>query len=1294
MPLTMLEDRALLSRRLEETLQKRHGSKVLFRQLTGLEKRLEASIRKRERRLSKRPQVTYPKTLPITSHRDQIIQAIKKHQVVIVSGETGCGKSTQLPKMCLEAGRGISGIIGCTQPRRIAATTIAHRIAEELGESLGQSVGYKIRFKDKTGLDTFVKVMTDGMLLAETQGDPNFWAYDTLIIDEAHERSLNIDFLLGIIKTLLPERPELKIIITSATLETEKFSGAFGGAPVLYVGGRLYPVSVEYMPIDPELEDTGEMTYVDMAVKAVDRLRTQRRFGDILIFMPTEQDILETCERLTGRRYPGTTVLPLFARLRASEQGRVYSVTGPKIVVATNVAETSLTIPGIRVVIDTGLARVSQYLPRTRTTSLPISPVSRSSADQRKGRCGRVQKGVCIRLYPEEDYESRPAFTPPEILRSNLAEVILRMMFLNLGDPASFPFLDKPKARSIKDGHDLLLELGAIARQGAEHVLTEKGRLMAHMPLDPRISRMMLEAQKEGCVSEVAVIASALSIQDPRERPAEKADQADQMQAPFKDQGSDFITLLNIWNRYHSEWAALKTQNKMRKFCKAQFLSFPRMREWVYTYDQITTILKDQKIPLRTKGKALADDALHEGIHRSILSGFLSNIAIKKEKNIYQAARGREVMVFPGSTLFNKNATWIVAAEMVKTSRLFARTAAKINEKWLEALGGGLCKSTVFDPHWNENRGEVRAYEQVTLYGLVIVPRRSVSYGPINPEEAHEVFVRSALVEGNVKESLPFLTHNLTLIKKVRAMEDKLRRRDILVSDDRVADFYSQNLQGVYDMATLKKVIRERGGDRFLRFGEEDLLVFQPDPSELARYPDLTAIRKGRFKTTYKFSPGEEEDGVTVHIPTGVVSHVPPESLEWPVPGLLREKVTALIKGLPKRYRKQLVPVNRTVDVIMGEIEREDRSLLSSLADFIYRRFGVDIPASVLGEVPIPEYLRTRIALTDHRGREVKAGRDLHDLMKDDSRASRSAESPAWLKARENWERAGVTTWNFGSLPESISLGPYLIVYPGLEAGDSSVSIRLFERHEEAVKSHLKGVQRLLCLHFAKDLKFLRRNLTLPQSATPAATCFGGPQVVEEALFQALMKSLFHKNLRTPEAFEAHAEAVQPLLFEKGKAMRDRVVKVLDAYHKTRTTIHTIEKANASKSGVLALCANMRRDLDRLVPPNFPDLYTLERLTHLPRYLKAMQLRAERGANDPEKDRGKTAQVDAFTEALRHMMAELSPRASQDKRQALEDYRWMIEEFKVSLFAQELKTPFPVSSKRLEKKRNEIERMV
>ena len=969
----MLKHREALSKRLQRLLSLRRGKGVersLLQHLHALRKRVEASAQERQTRLRHIPRIDYPKNLPIVAKREEIIRAIQANQVLIVSGETGCGKSTQLPKMCLQAGRGIDGQIGCTQPRRIAATTIARRIAEELGEEVGQSVGYKIRFRDRTSRDAYIKIMTDGILLAETQGDPRLLEYDTLIIDEAHERSLNVDFTLGILRTLLPQRPELKVIITSATLETEKFSRAFQNAPLLHVSGRLYPVEVEYAPIDPELENEGELTYVDMAVKSVDTLRANRRFGDILIFMPTEQDILETCERLEGRQYPSTTVLPLFARLPASDQGRVYSVQGPKIVVATNVAETSLTIPGIKYVIDTGLARVSRYLPRTRTKSLPISPISRGSADQRKGRAGRVQKGVCIRLYTEEDYLSRPAHTVPEILRSNLAEVILRMLFLNLGHPDDFPFLDKPAERSVKDGFDLLLELGAIEKNSAGHVLTEKGKIMAQMPLDPRISRMMIEASREGCAEEVAVIASALSIQDPRERPAEKAALSDQALAPFKDPDSDFITLLNIWKRYHREWEALKTQNRMRKFCKNHFLSFPRMREWVYTHEQITSIMgkhPQTQVPQEP-------DSRYASVHRSILSGFLSNIAVKKEKNVYMAARGREVMVFPGSTLFNKNAAWIVAAEVVKTSRLFARTAAKIDPAWLETLGGSLCRSTYLEPHWDRNRGEVLAYEQVTLYGLVIIPKRPVSYGSINPEESHEIFIRSALVEEDLKERFVFLVHNKALIRKVASMENKLRRRDILVSDEVIADFYSHRLKGVYDVRTLKKIIKERESDDFLRMQESDLLLSSPDPEALALFPDQMAIGKARFKTSYKFAPGKEDDGVTVQIPLGFASRVPSEKLEWGVPGLLKEKITALLKGLPKSYRKQLVPVSRTADVVVKEMEENDESLFTSLSRFIYRRFGVDVPASAWSDTEVPHHLRMRISILDHTGRRNRLG--------------------------------------------------------------------------------------------------------------------------------------------------------------------------------------------------------------------------------------------------------------------------------------------------------------------------------
>ena len=1283
-PDMMLRDQRKLLRQLKG-LRRRPGD--LKARLDSLESWAEASVAERKTRRENKPTVTFPADLPITSKAQEIIRLIKEHPVVIVSGETGCGKSTQIPKMCLQAGMGTAGKIGCTQPRRIAAITIAHRIAQELGEEIGRSVGYKIRFRDRTSPRAFIKIMTDGMLLAETQADPGLSEYDTLIIDEAHERTLNIDFILGILKTLLPSRPGLKVIITSATLDTDKFSAAFGGAPVVHVAGRLYPIDVEYMPVDPEQEEQGETTYIDMAVKAVDTLRAKKRFGDMLVFMPTEEDILETCERLRGRQYPATQVLPLFARLPASEQGRVYTATGSKIVVATNVAETSLTIPGIKYVIDTGLARIPRYLPRTRTTSLAIGPVSRSSADQRKGRCGRVQNGVCMRLYSEEAYESRPVFTSPEIQRSNLAEVILRMLSLKLGHPSGFPFLDPPSERSIKDGFDLLVELGAVVKAGQDFRLTERGKMMARMPLDPRIARMLLEAAQEGCLEETAVIASALSIQDPRERPAEKALQADQMHAPFKDPDSDFLTLLNIWNRYHREWETLKTQNQMRKFCTTHFLSYTRMREWVYTRDQIAAILKEQRIVARK----LQGAPRYDSLHRSVLSGYLSNIALRKEKNLYLSTRGREVMLFPGSTLFNKTPGWIVAAEIVKTSRLFARTAAKIDSGWLEALGGELCRSSYSEPYWDKHRGEVRAFQQVTLFGLVIVPRRSVSYGSINPKEAHEIFLQSALVEGNMEKPLPFLIHNKNLVAELRAIEDKLRRRDILVSDTAIAGFYSERVKGVCDAAGLKKMIKEKGSDDFLRLTKKDLLQTMPEEEELVGYPDEFRAEGRAYPCKYAFAPGRLEDGVTVKVPAGLVSTIPAECLDWGVPGLLREKVTALIKGLPKRYRKLLVPASQTVDVILENMERGEHSLVNTLSAFVYSHFGVDIPATVWSEVEVPEHLRVRVAVVDHAGKELDAGRDIHLLSRSDRQRQAPESSAAWEKGRKRWERKGITTWDFGELPESLSLAENLVAYPALEPCEESVSLLLFRNREEALASHRKGVRWLLARHFAKDLKYLRRNLTLPQDAATAARHFGGADALQEAMFEHLVSRSFEENFRKAEEIEEAFRTMGPVIMERGSALKDQVLKILDAYHEVQTTLRAMRGA---KNTDQALALKIQEELSALVPLDFLKLYDADRLNHLPRYLKALQVRAERGANDPEKHRLRTAQVEVFAGSLRRLTQNLSPYASGAKRVALEDFRWMIEEFKVSLFAQELKTAFPLSRKRLEQKEREIERMV
>ena len=1295
LPYVMLRDKRNFSRELHNIRQSSSGSdKKLTRVPASLEKRIRASILEREHRIAGMPAITFPEKLPISDIRDEIIRGIKENQVIIISGETGSGKSTQIPKMCLMAERGHAGKIGCTQPRRIAATTIAIRIAEEIGEKIGQSVGYKIRFSNKTDDNAYIKIMTDGILLAETQHDPFLYEYDTLIIDEAHERSLNIDFLLGILKRLIVERRDLKIIITSATLDTEKFSNAFTNAPVIKAGGRTYPVEVKYMPIDPRLEEAGEITYVDMSIKAVDRLRNKKRYGDILIFMPTEQDVLETCERLEGRRLEGAAILPLFARLSGPSQRKIYSVTGPKIVVATNVAETSLTIPGIKYVIDTGLARISQYQPRTRTTSLPVSPVSQSSADQRKGRCGRTSSGICIRLYSQDDYESRPAFTPPEILRSTLAEVILRMISLDLGHISSFPFIDRPSQRSIKDGYDLLMELGAVVKENKGFCLTKKGRIMARMPLDPKISRMMIAADKEGCIREVAVIASALSIRDPRDRPLEKSDQADQKHAPFRDPDSDFITFLNIWGSYHRSWKRLKTRNKMVKFCKQHFLSFPRMREWVYIHKQITAILKEQKIGAKKGGAKRPADSLYAGIHRSILSGFLSNIAMKKDKNIYSAARGREAMIYPGSILFNKGCPWIVAAEMVKTSRLFARTAARIDSKWLESLGGDLCKTSYSEPHWEKNRGEVRAFEQVTLYGLIIISKRPVSYGRINPEEAHDIFIRSALVQGEVKQPLPFLVHNLALTDKIADMEDRLRRRNILASDDVMAEFYSARLKEIYDIRTLKKMIRERGSDDFLKIKEEDILLSRPDEAELARYPDQMIIGQTHFDCSYRFVPGEQNDGITITIPSGLAAGISFEHLEWGVPGIFKEKVTALIKGLPKHYRKQLVPVSRTVDEVLAGMEQNDRPLVTTLAEFIYKKFGVDIPVSEWSNVKISDHLQMRISLIDHTGRELISGRDPGILRHIGHPLSGKNCSEVWKKAKKKWEKTGVTIWDFGDLPEEIPVEGQLSAYPGLEKNQEGVNIRLFETRPQALGSHKTGVQALLSLHLVKELKFLKRNLALTGKGIQWAEYLGGPLAVEKKLYDCLLKNLFRVNPRTEDNFFSHAGIIRQEMFEKGKELKDQVLIILEAYYHTRSSIHTIENANKTNKAGLLLCAQIRKDLDSMVPDNFLEIYPMDRLVHLPRYLKAIRIRAERGSYDPEKDRKKSNKAEIFINILEKMIKDLSPHATSKKRAAIEQYRWMIEEFKVSLFAQELKTPFPVSEKRLTEKQKEIERMV
>ena len=1326
LPKVMCADRHAIGmeiQRLNRSTEKITPEEQITKRLVRLEKRLQNSVKKMSRRKANRPELIYNDSLPIISKKDKIIDSISQNQIVIISGETGSGKTTQIPKFCLAAGRGISGMIGCTQPRRIAATTVSRRIAEELEEELGRSVGFKIRFKDRIGSNTYIKIMTDGILLAETRSDPYLYAYDTIIVDEAHERSLNIDFILGFLKNLLKKRKDLKLVITSATIDTEKFSRAFNNAPIIEVSGRMFPVEIRYSPLDSNTDGESEQTHIEMAVRSVDTILQKSSFGDILLFMPTEQDIRESCELLEGRNYTGTRIFPLFARLSASEQSRVFSrLQARKIIIATNIAETSLTIPGIKYVIDTGLARISRYNARSRTTSLPVTSISKSSANQRKGRCGRVEDGICIRLYSEEDFEARPLFTSPEILRANLAEVILRMISLDLGDLANFPFIDRPAPQSIRDGFDLLAELGAIVPESARKrskgenrfSLANKGKLMAKMPVDPRLSRMLIEAQSKGCLEEVAVIASALSIQDPRERPVEKTEEADGVHKAFHNTSSDFITLLNIWEKYRQTWQKEKTTGRMKKFCKVHYLSFKRMREWRDIHTQISEILKEYGLNdiktyisknrvsqgISSATAVVEDSPLYRAIHQSILSGFLSNISVKKEKNIFQAAKGKEVMIFPGSTIFNNAKKWIVAAEMVETSRLFARVCANINSEWLEELGQDLCKYTYLKPHWERNRGEVVASEQVSLFGLIIVPQRPVSYGRINPEEAAEIFIQKALVEGDVKKKSAFILHNQNLIEGVRGIEDKVRRRDLLVSEAELFEFYQKKLRGCYDLRTLYKRLQQEGNDRFLRMTPEDISRYKPDAKELSLFPDQINIDNQSFDCKYKFEPGEKDDGLTVKIPSSFAPMIPPESLDWLVPGLYREKITALVKSLPKTYRKQLVPVADTVDVVINEMPKVKGALVTALGNFIYNRFNIDIPASVWSDVIVPEHLKMRISITNTKGQELYSSRDPSVLRRDVTSKADLDELNEIEYVRRKWEKTGMTRWDFPDLPESIGIKsknfPGLLVYPGLQKaanGKKGVNLCLFRQRQEALRSHQEGVVALFAIYLSKDLKFLKKALVLPKSFAKMANYFGGVSRFEKNLYEKIIHNLFYKNIRSKDAFYSQAESVAPLILPNGRELLNQSMAILESYHETRTILFNLEKTHDENSAVNLFLQRLRAELTRLVPETFVHLYDIGRLSHLVRYIKTIAIRAQRALINFEKDQAKATEIQFFVDSLDRLLHELSDSASEEKRRAIEDYFWLLEEYKISVFAQELKTSVRVSKKRLEKKLKEIERM-
>ncbi len=1251
--------------------------------------------------------IKYPASLPISSRRDDIIAAIRDHPVVVIAGETGSGKTTQIPKMCLSAGLGRKGKIGCTQPRRVAALSVSRRVAEELGVTWGREVGCKIRFSDQTSRDTHIKFMTDGMLLAEVQGDPDLRGYEVIIIDEAHERSLNIDFLLGHLNRLLERRSDLKVIITSATIDTKAFSEAFQNAPIIEVSGRVFPVEVLYAPLDAGLIEEGEVSYVDAALQAVELACGDPIGGDILVFMPSERDIRETCDLLEGRFGSNCEIVPLFGRLSSAEQQRVFNPSHlRKIVVATNVAETSLTIPSIRYVIDSGLARIARYNSRTRTKRLPIEPISQSSANQRKGRSGRVQNGICIRLYSEADYNERPPFTQPEIQRANLAEVILRMKAFRLGEIETFPFINPPTPHAIRGGYQLLQELGALDEQ---RKITPMGEDLGRLPIDPTIGRMILQARMEHSLPEITIIAAGLSIQDPRERPLESQEAAQQSHHQFFDAESDFLTLLNIWDKYHDRWELLKTQNQIRKFCRQNFLSYIRMREWIDLHAQIKETIKDLGLDhppqtaqgLRFKPPSNANQQ-YAAIHRSILSGLLGQVAYHEEKNFYRGNGNRQVMIFPGSTVFERadskkkitnrgpsnegqsnqpeikthQPNWVVAGEVVETTRLFLRTVAGVEPEWVAELGAHLCKSTHVDPHWNEKSGRVLIREKVFLFGMELLARW-IGFGTVNPTAATEIFIREALVEDTLQSRLPFLEHNRALIQRLENYQTRLRHFDLAHLDQRIYHFYDTRLQNVSSVHDLNRVVREGSvsDKQFLFMHESDITGGKELGLNLQAFPDQVDLSGIKLPVSYAYAPGEDHDGVTVRLTMPLLHSLPLGELEWSIPGLRDGQIESLMRGLPKSLRVQLLPIDPKVKTICNELKLEKDGLPASLSRFINRSYGVLIPQDAWNWHELPAHLQLRVEVVGKTDKPVATSRNLASLRKQLTDTVTPIEESAWRKVVREWEKSGLTTWSFGDLPHQIKLPSIgeipILAYPGLEREKDHVNLRLFRTRTEAERATPKGVEFLAELVLGKELAWLQKDLrALDKIKTLYITIGPGDELTETA-YQHLLHHLLNGGVLTA----MHSNDFQSMVDHARKEIPTLVTRFLDT---TGTILRHRQELLVHRKPY----PDLLKDINNLLPKKFLETIRYPQLAQVPRYLKAIQIRAERAALNPAKDAERSRMVQPYRDAFNAWKQEKN--LTPEQVNLCDRFRWLVEEFRVSIFAQELGTVQPVSAKRMD----------
>ncbi|MGA5883144.1 ATP-dependent RNA helicase HrpA [Streptomyces cellulosae] len=1270
---------------------------------------IEAEVAAAEERMAARrarvPEVRYPEQLPVSQKKDAIAEAIRDHQVVIVAGETGSGKTTQIPKICMELGRGVRGMIGHTQPRRIAARTVAERVAEELDTPLGEAVGWKVRFTDQVDPEaTFIKLMTDGILLAEIQTDRELRAYDTIIIDEAHERSLNIDFLLGYLAQLLPKRPDLKVVITSATIDPERFSRHFGDAPIIEVSGRTYPVEVRYRPLLEEDSEDADRDQITAITDAVEELMAEGP-GDILVFLSGEREIRDTADALNKKRYRSTEVLPLYARLSHAEQHRVFQQhSGRRIVLATNVAETSLTVPGIKYVIDPGFARISRYSHRTKVQRLPIEPVSQASANQRKGRCGRTSDGICIRLYSEDDFLSRPEFTDAEILRTNLASVILQMTAAGLGEIEKFPFIDPPDHRNIRDGVQLLQELGALdpTQKDPRKRLTPTGRKLAQLPVDPRLARMVLEAERNGCVREVMVIAAALSIQDPRERPADKQTQADQQHARFRDETSDFLAFLNLW-RYIREQQKERGSSSFRRMCKQEYLNFLRIREWQDIYAQLRTVAKQMGIHLNDQ------DAPADRIHVSLLAGLLSHIGMKDVKeskdsgqgggrreggrNEYLGARNAKFAVFPGSALFKKPPRFVMSAELVETSRLWARVNAKIEPEWVEPLAEHLVKRTYSEPHWEKDQAAVMAYEKVTLYGVPIVAQRKVNYGRIDPELSRELFIRNALVEGDWRTHHKFFADNRKLLTEVEELEHRARRRDILVDDETLFDFYDQRIpdhvvSGAHFDSWWKRKRREQPD--FLDFEREMLIRESADAVTKADYPDIWRQGPLTFRVTYQFEPGADADGVTVHIPLQVLNQVTDEGFDWQIPGLREEVVTELIRSLPKPIRRNYVPAPNYAKAFLERAVPLQEPLTVTMARELKRMVGVPFEAEDFDWSRVPDHLKVTFRIVDERRRTLAEDKDLEALKlklrpKARKALSQAAAATAQRQGGESLERKGLTDWTIGSLTrvfETRRAGQPVKAYPALVDDGDSVSVRLFDSEAEQAEAMWKGTRRLILLNIPVNPgKFASEKLTNPQKLALSANPHGSVQALFDDCAMAAADKLiadFGGPVWDEESYRKLFDKVRAEIVDTTVRAVGQVQQVLAAWQACERRLKGVRSP-----ALLPNLQDVRTQLDGLVKPGFVTEAGLRRMPDLMRYLVAADRRLQQMPTNAQRDTTRMAKVHEMQDEYAWLLEQMPQ--GRPVPQQVRDIRWMIEELRVSYFAHALGTAYPVSDKRIVK---------